>query len=934
MSVFTFPLRPKSLKTRMALALALVFASIALMVTWLAQGYFEEEFRRSLTRQQATLAAALAGEIDDKLRLSQQALVASGRSITPALMRDADLAQAHLDRMVALHTLFDSGLVLVTPEGRILAESPYKPGRRGRDIAHREFIQTTIESRQPVISRPFQAVYPPYPPLVIMTSPVFDAQGRLIGILDGSFNLQGHNQLADLQKIRVGETGYVSLFTRDRLLISHRDPARVMQPTAQPGQNRLLDQSLDGFDASGVNRTSRGVDTLSSFKQLSVAPWVLSVNLPLAEAEAPLRQAVHYFRLAATGGTLLVLLLAWLVMKRGLAPLEQLLQHVRALPGLPAGERQFRLPPDERADMEVGTLVQAFNTMVGSMQQQQHTLQESEARFRSLAEMSTDWYWEQDAQFRFTLMSQGLGQTTVTPPLGKTRWEMPIVGVSPEQWAEHRAQLERHEPFRDFVYRVRTDNGELRTFSISGSPIFDEAGVFRGYRGIGTDITERRRAEQRIEFLAYHDTLTGLPNRVLVQDRFVQALAQAERSQTKVALVYLDLDNFKSINDSLGHAAGDLLLKEVAVRLVTCVRDTDTISRQGGDEFLIVLRDLPDTEIVSAILMKIMDSLQQPFPAEGQELATTVSMGVAVYPDDGRDFDTLRKKADQAMYRSKEAGRNAYHFFDPAMDAEASEHLLMRSGLRRALDRREFVLHYQPQFDLASGAVTGLEALLRWQHPVLGTVAPGRFIAVAEESGLIVPMGDWVLQEACRQAAEWQREGLPALPVAVNLSAIQFKRGNVEASVARALADSGLAPGLLELELTESILIQNVESVLTVLKRLKQRGVKLAIDDFGTGYSSLSYLKRFDIDRLKIDQSFVRDLATDPDDAAIVRAIIQMADSLNLRTIAEGVETEEMRCQLRSFGCNEAQGFLYARPMPAADMARFLREQPPLAPGS
>ncbi len=928
MSVFPISLRPRSLKTRMALVLALVFAGIALVVTWVAQGYYEDEFHRSLARQQATLASALAGEIDDKLRQSQQALIASSRSVTAQDIRDADRAQAFLDRMAALHTLFDNGLVLVSPQGRIVAESPYKPGRRGRDISQREFIQATLQSRQSYVSRPFLAVFPPYPPLVVMTAPVFDAQGRLIGILDGSFNLHGKNQLADLQRVRVGQTGYVSLLTRDRLLISHHDPARVMQPAAQPGQNPLLDQALDGFEASGVNRTSRGVDVLSSFKLLSVAPWVLSVNLPLAEAEAPLRKAQRYFQLAAGGGTVLVLLLVWLVMKRWLAPLERLSQHVRALPGLPAGERQLQLPPGAAPGMEIGTLVQAFNTMVETTQRQQQTLQQSETRFRSLAEMSTDWYWEQDEEFRFTLMSQGLGQTTVAPPLGKTRWEMPITGVTPAQWEAHRALLARHEPFRDFVYRVRADNGELRTFSVSGEPIFDEAGVFRGYRGIGTDITERRKAEQRIEFLAYHDTLTGLPNRVLVQDRFVQAVAQAERSQTKVALVYLDLDNFKGINDSLGHAAGDLLLKEVALRLVTCVRDTDTISRQGGDEFLLVLRDLPDTDIVSAILMKIMDSLQQPVVTEGgQELSTTASVGVAIYPDDGRDFDTLRKKADQAMYRSKEAGRNAYHFFDPAMDAEASEHMLMRSGLRRALEHDEFVLHYQPQFDLASGAIIGVEALLRWQHPALGTVAPGRFIAVAEESGLIVPMGDWVLQEACRQAAQWQREGLPPLPVAVNLSAIQFKRGNIERAVERALTDSGLAPGLLELELTESILIQNVESVLNVLTRLKQMGVMLAIDDFGTGYSSLSYLKRFDIDRLKIDQSFVRDLAVDADDAAIVRAIIQMAHNLNFTTIAEGVETEEMRSQLLSFGCDAAQGYLYARPMPADALARFVRER-------
>jgi len=356
------------------------------------------------------------------------------------------------------------------------------------------------------------------------------------------------------------------------------------------------------------------------------------------------------------------------------------------------------------------------------------------------------------------------------------------------------------------------------------------------------------------------------------------------------------------------------------------VRDSDTISRQGGDEFLVVLGELPDTDVVSDIVIKLMESLQQPLHLETHELSSAASIGVAIGPDDGRDFETLLKKADMAMYRSKDAGRNAYRFFDEAMNVDATENLALRNGLSRAIERDEFRLHYQPQIDLVSGAVIGVEALIRWNHPELGIVAPNRFIPVAEESGLIVPIGEWVLREACRQAMAWQRAGLPPLTMAVNLSAVQFRRGDVEQSVLHALRDSGLAPEWLELELTESIMIQNVEGVLASVRHLKLLGVKLSIDDFGTGYSSLSYLKRFDIDKLKIDQSFVRDLATDADDAAIVRAIIQMARSLNVKTIAEGVETAEILQQLRTFQCDEAQGYHIARPMPASEMEDFLRD--------
>ena len=473
------------------------------------------------------------------------------------------------------------------------------------------------------------------------------------------------------------------------------------------------------------------------------------------------------------------------------------------------------------------------------------------------------------------------------------------------------------------VVRQRRDGTRIEV-SHTVAPLVDAQGGLYGNVTLAADITERKAAEQRIEFLAYHDALTGLPNRLLLQDRLQQAMAQSEREHSHVALVFMDLDNFKQINDTLGHATGDRLLKEMASRLRDCIRDTDTISRQGGDEFVVVLSDLPDSHAALPVVDKIMGQMQQPFMIEGNELLTSVSVGVAISPGDGRDFETLLKKADMAMYRAKEAGRNTYHFFDEEMSLEASEHLMLRTGLRRALERHELALHYQPQIDLASGMVIGAEALIRWQHPDLGLVSPGRFIPVAEDSGLIVPIGEWVIHEACRQAMAWQQAGLPALLIAVNLSAVQFRRGNVEKTVIHALAQSGFDPALLELELTESILIQNVEQVLAAVKRLKLLGVKLSIDDFGTGYSSLSYLKRFDIDKLKIDQSFIRDLATDPDDAAIVNAIIQMAHSLNLKVIAEGVETPGMLQQLHDFECDEAQGYHFARPMPADEFARYL----------
>ncbi len=474
----------------------------------------------------------------------------------------------------------------------------------------------------------------------------------------------------------------------------------------------------------------------------------------------------------------------------------------------------------------------------------------------------------------------------------------------------------------------RRKNGEVYPEWLGISVVRDAAGRISHYLGIFTDITERKASEARIEYMAHHDGLTGLPNRSLFRERFAMAVAYALRSGSKAALLLIDLDRFKAINDSLGHGVGDDLLRGVAKRLQESVRDTDTVSRQGGDEFLVVLSDLHDIDAIGQVVGKMLEAGERPFFIQGQEVGVSLSVGVAVCPDDGEDFDTLLKMAETAMYHAKEAGRNTYRFFDQRMNVDAVARLQTTTGLRHALVRNEFRLYYQPQIDIASGRVIGVEALIRWLHPEKGLVPPAQFIPVAEDSGLIVPIGEWVLNEACRQAVAWQRAGRPELTMAVNLSAIQFRRGDIEQTVMGALARSGLEPRYLELELTESLLLTNTEHVLATVQRLKSLGLKLSIDDFGTGYSSLAYLKRFAVDRLKIDQSFVRDMASDSEAASIVRAIIQMARSLNLRTVSEGVEDERLLDYLRVLRCDEAQGYYFARPMPAAELESWLDTRP------
>ncbi|PKM44670.1 MAG: hypothetical protein CVV05_08920 [Gammaproteobacteria bacterium HGW-Gammaproteobacteria-1] len=472
----------------------------------------------------------------------------------------------------------------------------------------------------------------------------------------------------------------------------------------------------------------------------------------------------------------------------------------------------------------------------------------------------------------------------------------------------------------------RRKSGELYPALASISAVHDAQGKVSCYISVSTDITEYKQAEDRIRYLAYYDPLTELPNRTLLRDRAEQALNQAERARAEAALLFLDLDHFKTINDSLGHLSGDALLQEVTQRIHAALRHTDTVGRLGGDEFLIVLSG---SNAASAALVahNLISRISQPIVTGGHTLTVTASIGIALYPTDGRDFDELHKNADIAMYKAKELGRNRYHFFTPELNNAAMERLTLENALRRALDNDQFTLHYQPQIDLASGQVIGVEALLRWTHPQLGAVSPARFIPVAEESGLIGRIGDWVLHEACRQNKAWQDEGLPPMVVAVNVSARQFSLGDIRTLVQQALDGSGLEAGYLEVEITESLLAQDMENTLAVLNHIRTLGVQIAVDDFGTGYSSLAYLKRFPLHKLKLDQSFVRDLVQDADDRAIASGVVNLGHSLGLVVIAEGVESEAQFDILRRLGCDEVQGYLFSRPLPAADLAAWLRRR-------
>lgn len=559
---------------------------------------------------------------------------------------------------------------------------------------------------------------------------------------------------------------------------------------------------------------------------------------------------------------------------------------------------------------------------------------ESEARFRSLTELSSDWYWEQDAELRFTVMSGGvLDSLNVRPEtfLGKRRWEIEMVGISPTALDVHKALLAARKQFVDFEYGRRDENGQVHHVAVSGRPIFDEQGLFKGYCGVGKDITRRKTDEEalrathaELERQANFDTLTGLPNRHLLTDRLKRAV-YVQRTPKSVAVVFMDLDHFKVINDSLGHNFGDEVLRHVGERLLAAVREGDTVARVGGDEFVLLLNDQSRENVIFRSMRRIIAKIGEPMIVDGREFKITCSAGISLYPQDGPDVQTLLKNADAAMYRAKSHGRNTFQFFTAEMNDVANERLSMEQSLRRALERQELLLHYQPRLNLRTGKVCAVEALVRWQHPERGLVLPDRFIPLAEETGLIVPIGEWVLETACAQAAKWVQTGLPPIVMAVNLSARQLWVPGLVRTVGEIIAKTGMSERL-ELELTESMVMHDAESVISMLEALKSIGVRASVDDFGTGYSSLSYLRRLPISTLKIDGSFIRDIQATggQDDGVLAKAIISLGHSLHLNLVAEGVETQEQRDFLAANGCDEIQGYFYSRPLPPDECAKYL----------
>jgi diguanylate cyclase (GGDEF)-like protein/PAS domain S-box-containing protein len=569
---------------------------------------------------------------------------------------------------------------------------------------------------------------------------------------------------------------------------------------------------------------------------------------------------------------------------------------------------------------------------VTERRQMEEALRQSEERYRTIMKEMEEWYFETDLAGNITFFNDIFATV-----LGYSQKEFTGLNFQYLVKKEEADSVQRlfnqiiktGKPTRNFPYEFISTDGKATSAEFSFFPKRDKEGKVCGFRGVGHDITERKHAEEKIQYQATHDALTGLPNRLMFSQLLNQAIKSARRYKRLFAVLFLDLDRFKIINDTMGHDAGDILLQEVAVRLKQTLRAVDVVARLGGDEFVILIDELIDSGPVAIVAHKVLNGVIKPLTIMGQDCRITASIGISIFPQDAQDEQTLLKNADMAMYLAKEEGKNNYQFYSEEIQSRSLERLSIEKNLRFALEKNELFLHYQAKLDFKTDVINGVEALLRWHNPYLGSITPTQFIPVAEETGLIVPIGRWVMKTACEQNVAWQREGLPVVCMAVNLSLRQLMDDNLIDDIRTALNDSGMAPYLLELEITESMVMHNPAHMISILAKIKSMGVRLAIDDFGTGYSSLAQIKHFPIDTLKVDRSFIRNIPQDLEDRAITEAIIAMGKTLSLTVVAEGVETQEQLDFLREHFCDEMQGFHFSKPIAHEKFADLLRKHVP-----
>ena len=920
----TTEIRPRqSLKTRITVATLLVFLGSLWSLTFYSSHILRQDMTRQLGEQQFSTLSLLAAQLDRDLISRREALEGIAQLLSPAMQAGSAAIQRFVEEHPTLQALFNGELLVVDRQGTVIAEMPLAAGRLGAKLIADDSIAAALDTGTATIGQLTQGGQLAAPVFHI-TAAIRNAQGQVIGALSGTTNLAQPNFLDVATAIGYGQTGgYLLVAPRERVIVSMLDKQRAIRALPPLGKDPRLDQLIDGRDGYALFVNAEGIEVLTSHRTITSNGWQVSVFMPVAEAFAPIRDMQRRMLWAALLLTLIAGPLCWWIVKRQLSPM---LATAEALARMSATKQPPRPLPVTRHD-EIGLLIDGFNELLETLVKREEALKESEA-------------------LQGTLLSSILAGVIIVDPATHTIESVnraaammfgapaeAIIGKCCHDFLGSANEcagpaLAPGASLENTEHQLLCANGSRRTVLKSVTRI-----QVRGQQKqleCFVDINERKRAEDEIRQLAFFDPLTLLPNRRLLIDRLGHALTASARHRRDGALLYIDLDNFKTLNDTRGHNVGDLLLQQVAQRLLSCVRESDTVARFGGDEFVIMLEDLSDIHEEAAAQAqlagtKVLEAITRSFDLAGLDHHCTASIGITLFFGHQESIDDLLKQADLSMYQSKAGGRNSLRFFNQEMQAAITERTALEADLAEALTKHQFQLHYQAQVS-GERLLIGAEALLRWRHPQRGQVSPAAFIPLAEETGLILPIGHWVLKTACRQLARWAHQAeLAKLTLAVNVSARQLHQSDFVAQVLSALEESGANPYRLKLELTESLLVENVEDTIDKMNALKRWGVGFSLDDFGTGYSSLSYLKRLPLDQLKIDQSFVRDCLDDPNDAAIAKMVVALAESLGLSVIAEGVESEAQRLVLARQGCHDYQGYLFSPPLPPNEFEALAR---------
>jgi diguanylate cyclase (GGDEF)-like protein/PAS domain S-box-containing protein len=884
---------------------------------------FRTQLMQVMIAEQNTLVERIADNLDQKLLALQRVLALSAAEITEADLASSDAAQRYLDTNTGLFAGIDRSTFLFNAEGIELAERPYRPNRRGSNAIERAYMRDTIRTRKPVISEPFLTNVGDSNMVMVMTMPVFSKDGRMIAILTGSLGLTQPGMLGNIAKTVIGKTGYLFITTHDGKLLMHPDRARLSQLAFPPRANALFDRALDGFEGTDEALESYGRDAIVTYKRVASANWIVAAVYPKDEAFLAVHELTWHFILFLLIACVLVVAAIWILTRYLMRPLVLLTAH---LGSYTATSERIAPLAGKTGSGEIRALTSAFNRLTARLHEREDALIETMQRYQVITENSTDLITNHDPKGIITFASPvsasvlGIAHNAL---IGHSLFEF----IHPAEYDDVRSAFNEAiatKTLRTLVYRMRHADQRYvwfeSTLSLMKSTTGEETMTMLC---ISRDISARKRLEESLHDLARTDHLTMLPNRFLFDERFASGLAQARREGSLVATLMIDIDRFKNINDTLGHSVGDALLRLVGAKLKSCIRDCDTLARWGGDEFVLLLPGLDNPEMAVAVAKRALKALEVPFVLEGHTLRVAASIGISVSSDPNADKETLLKNADTAMYKAKARGGDFWVLYNAEMSAGVRNRLSMENALFDALGKNELLLHYQPLIAAKTGRIAGAEALIRWQHPEFGLVPPGEFIPIAEETGLIGAISEWALRTACIQMDSWYRAGLPKIPISVNLSSRQFRDDNLASTIKSVLDGTGFDPRLLELELTESLVMDDIDRTRAILSELHALGVSIALDDFGTGYSSLSYLKGFKLNTLKIDRTFTAELMTSEANASIVRATIGLAKGLRLRTVAEGVETTAQANFLIKQGCDLLQGFLFAKPMAPREFLSF-----------